>query len=143
MAKPDSHPLWQHHAKRYFFIALGCLFFSIGFIGVFVPLLPTTVFMLLALWAFARSSERLHNYLWQHPRFGPAIRNWHQHGIIPRRAKVGAVTVMMLSSVFLIFFSAVPGWAVFLAVLLMVVVAIWLVSRPERSVSPGQNNGAE
>lgn len=112
-------------------MALGCLFFAIGFIGIFVPLLPTTVFMLLALWAFSRSSQRLHDYLWNHPRFGAAVRDWYQHGIVPRRAKVAAVLMMSLSAGFLLFFSAVPVWAAGSAIVIMALVAGWLLARPE------------
>lgn len=116
---------------KYFFIILGCLFFAIGFVGVFVPVLPTTVFMLLALWAFSRSSQRLHDYLWHHPRFGAAVRDWYQYGIVPRRAKVAAVLMMSGSAGFLLFFSAAPAWGVGAAIVIMAGVAIWLLGRPE------------
>lgn len=133
MTEPASRPPanWYQHTQRYFYIALGWVFFAIGFIGVFVPLLPTTVFMLLALWAFSRGSKRLHDYLWQHPRFGPAVRDWYLYRMVPRRAKVAAVSLMSLSSVFLVFVFNVPLWGVIPAVLTMVGVGVWLWSRPE------------
>ncbi len=72
---------------RFVWIGLGSGAMALGAAGVIVPLLPTTPFLLLAAWAFARSSPRLHHWLVTHPRFGPAIRDWRDHGAISRRAK--------------------------------------------------------
>lgn len=69
----------------------GTLCVVAGVIGLFVPLWPTTIFMILALWAFARSSPRLHNWLLTHPRFGPTLQAWERHGAIPAWAKLLAV----------------------------------------------------
>ena len=62
--------------------ALGFLFLGLGFIGVFLPLLPTTPLVLLAAGCFAKSSERWHRWLLANPTFGPMIRNWQQHQCI-------------------------------------------------------------
>ena len=85
------------------YFAMGLCFFGLGAVGTVVPGLPTTPFMLLALWAFSRSSERFHNWLYNHPVFGPPLQQWREHGIIPVRAKVLAVSVMTLSVVYLVF----------------------------------------
>jgi uncharacterized membrane protein YbaN (DUF454 family) len=69
----------------------GTLCVVAGIIGLFVPLWPTTIFMILALWAFARSSPRLHNWLLTHRRFGPPLRAWERYGAIPPLAKLLAV----------------------------------------------------
>lgn len=63
-------------------IALG-----LGVVGVFLPLVPTVPFLLLAAWCFSRSSPRLHNWLLRHPVFGPSIRDWRDSGAISRRGK--------------------------------------------------------
>ncbi|MGB0901076.1 YbaN family protein, partial [Halocynthiibacter sp.] len=60
----------------------GLLSFILGLIGAFLPLLPTVPLMLLATFCFSKSSERLHNWLINHPRFGPAIADWNDHGSI-------------------------------------------------------------
>ena len=62
---------------------LGCLFFVTGFVGVFVPVLPTTPLMLLALWCFARSSNRFHDWLYTHRVFGPPLQQYRRHRVIP------------------------------------------------------------
>ena len=58
------------------YLALGIGFVALGFIGAFLPVLPTTPFLVLAAACFARSSPRLENWLLQHPQFGPLLRNW-------------------------------------------------------------------
>ena len=65
----------------------GLLSVALGAVGAFLPLLPTVPFMLLAAICFAKSSERLHNWLLTHPRFGPPIADWQDRGAIGRRAK--------------------------------------------------------
>ena len=72
---------------RVLWISLGLLSVGLGVVGVVLPLLPTVPFMLLAAFCFARSSERLHNWLLGHPRFGPAIEDWRARGAIAVRIK--------------------------------------------------------
>jgi len=75
----------------------GWLSFALGMIGVVLPLLPTVPFMLLAAFCFARGSERFHDWLVNHRRFGPAIRDWHESGAISRKGKIAAVVAIALS----------------------------------------------
>ncbi|MEM7060105.1 MAG: YbaN family protein [Pseudomonadota bacterium] len=79
---------------RIIWVLAGWMAFGLGLIGAFLPLMPTVPFMLLAAFCFARGSERFHAWLTNHPRFGPGIRNWQQHGAISRRAKVMAVVAI-------------------------------------------------
>ena len=78
-------------------VALGWFFFAIGLLGVVLPLLPTTPFMLLALWAFSLGSERFHAWLYHHRIFGPPLRRWHEDRIIPRWVKALALGSMAAS----------------------------------------------
>ena len=72
----DIPPPPMHHSKFCpFFLCLGWVFVGLGFVGAFVPGLPTTVFLIVALWAFSRSSDRLRMWLWTHPRFGATLRD--------------------------------------------------------------------
>jgi uncharacterized membrane protein YbaN (DUF454 family) len=82
---------------RWGLMAFGWINVALGLIGVAVPGMPTTVFLIVALWAFSKSSERFQRWLWFHPRFGPPIRGWHRHRVIPLRAKVVAAAMMAAS----------------------------------------------
>ncbi|MCT8158573.1 YbaN family protein [Pseudoruegeria sp. SHC-113] len=73
---------------RILWVCLGVIALTLGTIGIVLPLLPTVPFLLLAAFFFARSSERLHNWLITHPRFGPPIEDWNRSGAISRRAKI-------------------------------------------------------
>lgn len=84
-------------ATRWFWLGLGHCAVGVGAVGAFVPLLPTTPLMLLAAWAYARSSPRLRDWLHGHPRFGFYVRAWQVEGAIPARAKVLAIIAMAAS----------------------------------------------
>ena len=116
--------------KRYGFFALGCLLVVIGFIGVFLPLLPTTPFLILAAGCFAHSSPRLENWLLNHAQFGPVLRDWRATGAIPRKAKALACIGMALGFA-LFWWSSRPSLplAAGLAAV-MIAVAAFVLSRP-------------
>ncbi len=116
--------------RRALYLMLGILFFATGVIGVFLPVLPTTPFMLLALWAFSNSSQKLHDYIWNHKRYGPMVRAWKQYGAIPLKAKISAIVVMSFSAFFVVFFSGAPMWAIVSALALMLVGATYMLTRP-------------
>ncbi|NQU56189.1 MAG: YbaN family protein [Rhodospirillales bacterium] len=82
---------------RWLFFAFGWLNVGLGLIGVLVPGMPTTVFLIAAVWAFSKSSERFRLWLWNHPQFGSLIRDWHDHKVIPFRAKIMATSMMVMS----------------------------------------------
>jgi uncharacterized membrane protein YbaN (DUF454 family) len=92
-----SEPRQPPKAVRLLLIAFGCLCVATGIVGIFIPGLPTTIFLIIALWAFTRSSPRLEGWLLGHPRLGPPLRAWRRHGAIPRRAKVLAVAMIATS----------------------------------------------
>ena len=83
--------------KRLFLISLGWICVSLAFVGVFVPGIPTTIFLIIALWAFTKTSKKLRYWLLHHKRFGPILTNWQEHKVVPRRAKILMVTFMILS----------------------------------------------
>lgn len=81
---------------RLLYAGVGLLALSLGILGAFLPLLPTTVFVLIAAYCFARSSERFYRAL-LHSRFGPAIRKWQAHRCISLRSKIYAIALIVLS----------------------------------------------
>ena len=78
-------------------MALGWICLGLGVLGVFLPVMPTTVFILVAAWAFARSSPALHQWLREHPRFGHSLIAWEEHRAMPRRAKRIALAMLLVS----------------------------------------------
>ena len=83
-------------ARRHLWMAFGWASLSMGAIGVVLPLLPTTPFLILAAYCFSRSSQRLHAWLLNHPILGPPIENWRAHRAISGRAKLSALAAMAL-----------------------------------------------
>ena len=130
--KPSAHhrPLPLPLPARLLLLALAGICIGLGVVGVFVPGLPTTVFILIAGWAAARSSPRLSAWLESHPIFGAVLRDWRAGGYVSRRAKWTATIAMAVCAVIL--FLSEPGpWLAESVTLLLVCVAIWLWYRPE------------
>jgi uncharacterized membrane protein YbaN (DUF454 family) len=116
---------------RWIWLTCGLLALGAGIVGVFLPLLPTVPFLLLAAFCFSKSSQRLHDWLLAHPVFGPMIEDWRRSGAIRPTAKRAAT--VSVGAVFLI--SVVLGakpmvLAVQAVVLTGVMVFIW--TRPSR-----------
>ena len=89
---------------RSVYVVLGILFCVLGVVGIFVPLLPTTPFLLLSAALFFRSSPRLYHLLLNHPQLGPYIRNFREHKAIPLRIKVISVSLVWLTILHAVFF---------------------------------------
>ena len=106
----------------------------LGIVGIFIPGLPTTVFILIAGWAAMRSSERMHAWLWQHRLFGPMLQNWQAGGYVSRRAKRSAACMMGVCAAVL-WLAPTPMWVRWLACSCMAIVLIWLWQRPEPAPS--------
>tara|TARA_B100002049_G_scaffold138581_1_gene102704 strand:- start:157 stop:531 length:375 start_codon:yes stop_codon:yes gene_type:complete len=117
--------------KRMILISLGWLCVSLGFIGIFVPGIPTTIFLIIALWAFTKSSKKLRNWLLNHKRFGPILNNWQQHKVVPRRAKILMVVLMSLASI-LFYYSLQNLYLTIGLVIILVLVAIYVISLPSK-----------
>ncbi|MEM9209625.1 MAG: YbaN family protein [Pseudomonadota bacterium] len=114
---------------RYLWLTFGLLALALGAIGSVVPLLPTTPFILLAAYAFARSSDRLHTWLLQHRTFGPLIDNWQRYGAISRGAKTaGLVSMIAVFSLSLVMQASTTVLAVQAVVLSAS--ALFIATRP-------------
>lgn len=115
--------------KRWCLMALGWLAFATGIVGIVLPLLPTTPFMLLAAALFARSSPRFHRWLLTHPWFGPPIVDWQQDRGIRRQARRRAIIFILLT--FSVSLAVVPLlWVKGLLVIIMVILLTWLMRLP-------------
>lgn len=128
----DPPPLHRMPAAplRWVLQLFACLSLATGIAGIFIPGLPTTVFVLMAGWAAARSSQRMHTWLWRHRLFGPMLRNWARGGCVSRRAKWSASAMMSLCAVILLW-TRPPAWVQAVALTSMGCVLVWLWFRPE------------
>lgn len=112
-----------------FYRALGGLMVALAFAGVFLPVLPTTPFLIVAVWAFARASPELADRLRAHPRFGPHITRWEQRRAIPRSAKAASVIGMSASYALLLAAHRGP-WVNGGVAAVLLCVAAYVLSRP-------------
>lgn len=115
--------------KRTFYFALGVTSLALGVVGMFLPLLPTVPFLILAAFAFGRSHPGAERWLLEHPRFGKAIRAWREHRAISRKGKIGASVAFALSIGLGLAFSPWP-WKLAPPLVAMVCLS-WLWTRPE------------
>jgi uncharacterized protein len=122
----SGRPLW---------LLLGFAATACAIAGAVLPLVPTTPFLLVAAYAFARSSPRLHAWLLGHPRFGPLITDWQRHGAISRGAKAGALTVIGLTPLITLAMQA-STWILVVQLIVLVPVTLFIVTRPDRPREP-------
>ena len=105
---------------KYVLILLGIISLALGVIGIFLPVLPTTPFLLLSATLFLRSSQKLYDWLLSHPCFGEYIRNFKEHNAISLRVKVVSLTLVWITLLYCALFVAKEWWmsAVFIAIAL-------------------------
>jgi uncharacterized membrane protein YbaN (DUF454 family) len=118
-----TRPLW---------IISGCTSLACGIAGIVLPLVPTTPFVLLAAFCFARSSPRLESWLLNHRSFGPMIENWRRHGGIAPRAKRLAI-IMMAAAFALSLALQLPLWVLALQAAVLLVMGAFILTRPDGS----------
>jgi uncharacterized protein len=132
------------HRRAVFFL-LGWLFFGLGLAGALLPVLPTTPFMLLALWAFARSSRRFHDWLYQHRVFGPPLQRWDRERVIPLWVKGVAIGSMAASFTWVAVGVRPAWWALAAMGAVMLAGVAFLASVPSRprAAAPPSGEAAE
>lgn len=114
---------------RAVWFAIGVIALGLAALGVALPLLPTTPFLLLAAFAFARSSDRLHDWLVNHRVFGPLIQDWRQHRAIDRRVKI--VSVISMAAIFALSFVLNASTTVLVVqAVVLTLAACFILSRP-------------
>lgn len=107
---------------------LGLLAVALGLLGVFLPLLPTTPFLLLAAALFFRSSPRLYNWLLGHRTLGPYIRNFREHKAIPLHTKVVSVSLVWVTLLYCAFGMGQPLWLSIVLLLLAFAISWHILS---------------
>ncbi|WP_336814851.1 YbaN family protein [Bosea sp. MMO-172] len=124
----DDQP--RRRWPRPLLFAMGWVFTALGVIGLILPLMPGTIFLIAAAWCFSQSSPRFEAWLLGHPRLGPHVLRWRETGAIARRAKYLACGSMVLSFALLTQTSA-PPIALATAALCLIGAGLYVASRPE------------
>ncbi|MBT8092049.1 MAG: YbaN family protein [Gammaproteobacteria bacterium] len=114
---------------RLAWLVVGITSLALGALGIALPLLPTTPFILVAAIAFARSSKRLHYWLINHDVFGTLIDNWQRHGAISRQAKIVSILSMAVLPLISLAMAA-PVAVIVLQIIVLGVAALFVLSRP-------------
>lgn len=128
---PAFLPTWC--MARPLYIIVGVFFVALAFVGVFLPILPTTPFLVVAVWAFSRGSPRMERWLLRHPKLGPIVLDWRAHRMIPLRAKVLASLMMTASFLYLLLGSGVALRYALMAGSTMLLGAAFIWSKPHRA----------
>ena len=115
--------------KKIILITLGWLCVGLAFVGTFVPGIPTTIFLIIALWAFAQSSKKFHSWLLNHKRFGPILQNWESHRVVPRKAKT-LMVILQIFAVIMFHFSIQNIYLTGILALTLIIVARWVLTFP-------------
>jgi uncharacterized protein len=128
--------LHQESLKNALFATAGTIFLALGILGIFLPLLPTTPFLLLASACYLRGSKRLHRWLLSHGTLGAYIRAFEEGRGIPRGAKITALGMLWVSMSFTIYWVARP-WLQLMLLAIAVAVTVWILRLP---TAPGRLN---
>jgi uncharacterized membrane protein YbaN (DUF454 family) len=133
-AQADGDEVREHASPlvRWLLIAAGTSCVALGLVGLFLPVLPTTPFMLLAAACYARASKRFYYWLLSNRTFGPMIHEWRKHRSIPYRTKIAAIGLMLTTLTLSIVFFVEPGWLKGLLAALGLALAVWMYRLPSR-----------
>ena len=119
--------------KKVLYLSLGLFLTCLGIIGAFLPVMPTTVFLIGALFCFTKSSPRLESWLIQHPKYGPSLVAWRKHGAISKKVKCIACCSMLIRFIVVCLFASMPIPAYIGIAMFMGVGAYFVVTRPSMS----------
>ena len=119
---------------RLIYLAIGWVCTSLGIVGAFLPVMPTTPFLIVAVWAFSRSSPRLKSWLYHHPRYGETLQNWFEYGAVSARIKFFAIITMSMS-IPIVYVLTDNATIAGIQAAILLIVSVFLISRP----TTGQN----
>jgi len=121
----------QSTVKVLFLRALGLVCVGLGILGAFLPLLPTTIFFIIAVFCFATSAPAWRQRILDHPRFGPPIRRFVHHGVIARRAKVAAIGAIAANFALTLAFVEMTTLTTAILATVLLAVSAYIATRPE------------
>ena len=129
--KKNRISIVRNRLLRLLLLASGLLAVGLGTVGIFVPLLPTVPFLLLAAACFARSSERFHNWLLEHPHLGPILHSYLSGQGIPLKTKISTLALLWISIPISVFFFITILWVQILLIGIGLGVTIHLLQLPQ------------
>ena len=115
---------------RLLYLLLGFTFLFIGAVGVILPLLPTTPFIILAAFCFSKSSKKFHLYLLNHRLFGAMLRDWESYGVIPLKIKCLSSGMMLVMISYPLFFKGLPWWLIAIILVTVITALAYIWSKP-------------
>ncbi len=118
--------------KKIVLLILGHLFLVLGIIGAFLPILPTTPFLLLAAYFYSKSSSKIHDWMLQHKYLGPPLKDWQQNGVISLKAKILAASMIVLIITWRIPSLDVALTIKIVASTILIFVLIFVCTRPSK-----------
>ena len=121
----------QSPIKRWGWFLLGWLMVGLGFLGLALPIMPGTIFFILAAACFSHSSPRFEAWLLNHRWFGHSIRSWRERGAIPRKAKIVAIGSMVGGFAIMLSTARPDWWVILLVAFSLVSCAAFVASRPD------------
>lgn len=113
----------------------GWIFFTIGIVGIYLPVLPTTPFLILTSYCFSKGSNRLHRWILSLPAVGPVISDWEEHGTIRLRAKTFATTIIVAFLLYLYLLLDVSIAVKTIVSCMMYLSLIYIWTRPSKARS--------
>lgn len=119
--------------KKISYLILGHACLILGILGAFLPILPTTPFLLLAAYLYSKSSPRLHSWLLNHKYFGSTLRDWHEQGIIGMKSKIIATLMILLVLFFRFPTLKLNIGILFFASSILIGVIIFIWSKPSNA----------
>ena len=133
---PSAPPPKGNRFTRPLFFVAGLVFVGLGIAGYILPVMPGTIFLILAAGCFARSSRRLEAWIENHPKYGPTVVAWRRHGAIPRKAKYLSIGMMTLSFV-VVAIAHPPALWFWLTAAVLLACALFVATRPEGPKTTG------
>lgn len=115
---------------RIIYLSIGFVFLGLGFIGAFLPGMPTTIMVIISAWAFSKSSKKFESWILNHKVFGPLVKDWRKYKGLSRRAKKRAISLILITfstTAFLVF----PITIDILFLSFGIILCLYLGSRPE------------
>jgi uncharacterized membrane protein YbaN (DUF454 family) len=121
--------------RKPLYLVSGFVCLALGAVGVVLPLLPTTPFVLLAAFCFSRSSAKFHQMLLEHRIFGTLVKDWEAHGVIPLKVKCLSSSMMLIMVSYPLLFRDLPMWAVISVIITVLIALTYIWSRPSRQLN--------